>query len=127
MDPDPRDGEADGIKGDATTGASSEPGVDAPLRNRGETLGRLEGKTDSSHASLARKVDASRREQRSEFRWLVGIGLGAFVTIVAAVIGAPHVLPPPSSAVPQHSPGGDTLTVNPSPAPSAAQTPAASN
>ena len=86
-------------------GASSEPGVDAPLRHRGKTLVRLEGKVDSSHASLVGKVDASRRERRSAFRWLVGIGLGAFVTIVAAVVGAPHVLPPPSSAVPQHSPG----------------------
>ena len=86
-------------------GASSESGVDAALRHNGEPPGKLERKTDSSHASLAGKVDASRREQRSECGWLVGIGLGAFVTIVAAVVGAPHVLPPPSSAVPQHSPG----------------------
>ena len=108
-------------------GASSESGVDATLRHHGETLGRLERKIDSNHVSLESKMGASRREQRSAFRWLIGIGLGAFVTIVAAVIGAPYVLTRPSSAVPQHSPGGYTLTVNPYPAPSAAQTPTTSD
>ena len=72
----------------------------ATVKHQGETLTRLEGKIDN--------VD---KNQRTDFRWILG-GIGAFAL---AVIAAPYVLPP-ASAIPQHSPGGYTLTVHPYPA-----------
>ena len=88
--------------------ASSETGVDATLRHHGETLGRLEGKVDSN------------------FKWLLCVMLSGFAAIITIIIGAPYLFAP-ASIIPQHSPGGYTLTVNPDPASGATATPASSN
>lgn len=115
-----RYGEADGNKGDRAMGASSESGVDATLRHHGETLERLERKVDSNHESTENKIEEARREQRGEFKWLIGLGFGAFVAILGAIVGTPYVMSPPASVapasvIPQKAPGGYTLTVHPDP------------
>ena len=104
--------------------------VATTVRHQGETLAR-QGET---LIRLENKIEEARKEQRGEFKWLIGLGLAAIV----AIIGAPHVFPPsaPAYVAPQYSPGGYTLTVNPYPtasspadgtAPTAAPTSASSN
>ena len=69
---------------------SHDPGMEARvavLESIAQTTASAIERLDRSMERLERRMDALAAEQRTDFRWLLGIMLGGFVTMLGAMAG----------------------------------------